>query len=394
MGLKAENVFKPGAYPEYTYVSRNYENTGISYELRLKQALRTAGCLTSLIGPSKMGKTILCETVIGFDNIVEISGADFNGNTDFWATVAAKVELPYLGEITTEREMKEGSSRETDSKSERYVLSKDKVIQYYKDHDKVLVIDDFHYASKDMQMKMAHQLKDAIRRELKVVVVSLPHRSDDAIRQNADLSGRLSLINLEAWKKDDLKEIALKGFKQLNIKIADEVADQLAIECLTSPQLMQYICLSICTLLEDRHEDTVNEDILEIAYKFTTVNFNYYDVVNVMSKGPNTRGKKRNLYKTVTGKELDLYGLIVEALAKNPPIMELDFDKIYERVLNLIPGKETRPDKQSVKNHLNNLQRILKEKEEIYKAIDWKDGKVYVLDPLFLFYLRWGRIDG
>lgn len=394
MGLKAENVFKPGAYPEYTYVSRNYENTGISYELRLKQALRTAGCLTSLIGPSKMGKTILCETVIGFDNIVEISGADFNGNTDFWATVAAKVELPYLGEITTEREMKEGSSRETDSKSERYVLSKDKVIQYYKDHNKVLVIDDFHYASKDMQMKMAHQLKDAIRRELKVVVVSLPHRSDDAIRQNADLSGRLSLINLEAWKKDDLKEIALKGFKQLNIKIADEVADQLAIECLTSPQLMQYICLSICTLLEDRHEDTVNENILEIAYKFTTVNFNYYDVVNVMSKGPNTRGKKRNLYKTVTGKELDLYGLIVEALAKNPPIMELDFDKIYERVLNLIPGKETRPDKQSVKNHLNNLQRILKEKEEIYKAIDWKDGKVYVLDPLFLFYLRWGRIDG
>ena len=69
-------------------------------------------------------------------------------------TVAAKVELPYLGEITTEREMKEGEAKETDSKSERYVLSKDKVIQYYKDHDKVLVIDDFHYASKEMQMIM------------------------------------------------------------------------------------------------------------------------------------------------------------------------------------------------------------------------------------------------
>ncbi|QBE95632.1 hypothetical protein PMF13cell1_01155 [Blautia producta] len=392
MVLKAENVFKPGAYPEYTYVSRNYENTGISYELRLKQALRTAGCLTSLIGPSKMGKTILCETVIGFDNIVEVSGADFNNSADFWATVAAKVELPYLGEITTEREMKEGDAKETDSKSERYVLSKDKVIQYYKDHDKVLVIDDFHYASKEMQMKMAQQLKDAIRRELKVVVVSLPHRSDDAIRQNADLSGRLSLINIEAWKKEDLKEIALKGFRQLNIKITDEVADQLAVECLTSPQLMQYICLSICTLLEDKNEDTVNKDILETAYRFTTVNFNYYDVVSVMSKGPNTRGKKRNKYKTVTGRELDLYGLIVESLAKNPPVMELDFDTVYNRIMKLIPEKEGKPDKQSVKNHLNNLHLILKEKEEIYKAIDWKDGKVYVLDPLFLFYLRWGRI--
>ena len=119
MSLKAENIFKPGAFPEYTYVSRNYENTGISYELRLKQALRTAGCLTSIIGPSKMGKTILCEQVIGLDNIVEVSGADFNENTDFWAIIAAKVGLPYMGEITTERASTEGKSEERDSKSEK-----------------------------------------------------------------------------------------------------------------------------------------------------------------------------------------------------------------------------------------------------------------------------------
>lgn len=391
MGLKAENVFKPGAYPEYTYVSRNYEDTGISYELRLKQALRTAGCLTSLIGPSKMGKTILCEKVIGFDNIVEVSGADFNGEMDFWAVVAAKVGLPYAGEITTEREAVEEQNTDRDSRNEKFILSKDKVIQYYKENEKVLVIDDFHYASQEMQMKMAHQLKDAIRRELKVVVVSLPHRSDDAIRQNADLSGRLSLINIETWKKEDLKEIALKGFKQLHMSITEDVAEKLAVECLTSPQLMQYICLSICTLLEDKNGETVYEELLETAYKFTTVNFNYYDVVNVMAKGPNPRGKRRNLYRTKNGKELDLYGLIVESFAKNPPEMELDFESIYSRITKLIEATVKIPDKQSVKTHLNNLQLILKEKEEIYRAVEWKDGKVYILDPLFLFYLRWGR---
>lgn len=394
MLLKAENVFKPGAYPEYTYVSRNYENTGISYELRLKQALRTAGCLTSIIGPSKMGKTILCEKVIGFDNIVEISGADFNVNADFWAVVAAKAELPYMGEVTTERELKEEYGTETDRRKEKYVLSKDKVIQYYKEKEKVLVIDDFHYASKEMQIKMAQQLKDAIRRELKVVVVSLPHRSDDTIRQNADLSGRLSLINIEAWKKEDLKEIALKGFRQLNMSISDKVAEQLAVECLTSPQLMQYICLSICTLLEDKNETIVNEEIIETACRFTTVNFNYSDVVNVMLKGPNPRGKSRKLYKTIFGKELDLYGLIVESIAKNPPIMEMNFDTIYDRVLNLLSENEELPTKQSLKEHLGKLQAILQEKQEIYRAIEWKDGIVYILDPLFLFYLRWGRVHG
>ena len=394
MRLKAEMVFKPGAFPEYTYVSRNYVNTGISYELRLKQALRTAGCLTSIIGPSKMGKTILCEQVIGLDNIVEISGADFNENVDFWAIIAAKVGLPYMGEITTERSAARGNNKESDSKSEKYVLSKDKVIQYYIENEKVLVIDDFHYASPEMQMKMAQQLKDAIRRELKVVVVSLPHRADDAIRQNADLSGRLSLINIETWKGEDLKKIALKGFEKLNIKIENFIAEKLAVECLTSPQLMQYISLSICTLLEDAEDQEINDDILQKAYRFTTVNFNYADVVSVMSKGPNPRGQQRKHYQTIDGKELDLYGLIVESLAKNPPMMEIDFDTFYNRIIRLIKTADTKLDKQTVKNHLNNLQGILEGKEEIYRAIEWKDGTIYVLDPLFLFYLRWGRMNG
>ena len=394
MQLKAEQVFKPGAFPKYTYVSRNYENTGISYELRLKQALRTAGCLTSIIGPSKMGKTILCERVIGLNNIVEISGADFSETTDFWTVAAAKVGLPYMGEVMTERSATEGNSKESDSKREKYVLSKDKVIQYYLENGKVLVIDDFHYASKEMQIKMAQQLKDAIRKELKVVVVSLPHRADDAIRQNADLSGRLSLINIEIWKTEDLKKIALIGFEQLGIEITDSVAEKLAVECLTSPQLMQYICLSICTLMEDEEKQKIDENLLEQAYRFTTVNFNYADVVNVMSKGPNPRGQKRKHYKTVTGKELDLYGLIVESLAKNPPLMEIDFETFYSRVINLVETEDLKLDRQTVKNHLNNLQKILGDKEEIYRAIEWKDGKVYILDPLFLFYLRWGRING
>lgn len=395
MSLKAENIFKPGAFPEYTYVSRNYENTGISYELRLKQALRTAGCLTSIIGPSKMGKTILCEQVIGLDNIVEVSGADFNENTDFWAIIAAKVGLPYMGEITTERASTEGKSEERDSKSEKYILSKDKIIRYYIENNKILVIDDFHYASTEMQMKMAQQLKDAIRRELKVVVVSLPHRADDAIRQNADLSGRLSLINIETWKEEDLKKIAIKGFDKLEIKITDNIAEKLAVECLTSPQLMQYICLSICTLLEDEKKQEVNDEILEKAYRFTTINFNYADVVNVLIKGPNPRGQQRKLYRTVDGKELDLYGIIVESLAKNPPMTELDFESYYNRIFNVIEENDRlKLEKQTVRNHLNHLQELLEGKEEIYRAIEWKDGKVYVLDPLFLFYLRWGRING
>lgn len=145
-------------------------------------------------------------------------------------------------------------------------------------------------------MQIAQQLKDAIRRGFKAIVVSLPHRADEAIRQNADLSGRLSLINMESWEVDDLKEIAKVGFQKLGIQIMDEVAAQIAVESLSSPQLMQY-----------------------------------GDVVSFMLKGPNTRGKSRNMFLAHNGQEYDIYELIVKSIAENPPIMKLEFKDVKER---------------------------------------------------------------
>lgn len=91
MTLRAEDVFRPGSFPEYTYISRKSAVSDLPYEFRLAQAIKVSGFLTSLVGPSKMGKTILCEKVIGLENIVEVSGADFDEKTDFWQLAASKV---------------------------------------------------------------------------------------------------------------------------------------------------------------------------------------------------------------------------------------------------------------------------------------------------------------
>lgn len=392
---KSEEVFKPGAFPEHTYIPRKFASSSISYELRLQQALKISGCLTSLVGPSKMGKTILCEKVIGLNHIVEISGADFSQGQNFWEIVAARAELPYHGELTTSQTTDLTNSQEGFGKKEHFTLTKDKVIEYYKKHNLVLVLDDFHYAPQSVQLQIAQQLKDAIRREFKAVVISLPHRSDDAIRQNADLSGRLSLINIEPWAADELKQIALKGFSTLGIQITDATACKIAAESLTSPQLMQYICLSICTLLnvDNTSIAQIEDTILPKAYQFTTMNFEYGDIVKVITAGPNPRGRQRKLFPTTMGKPADLYGLFIESLAKDPPIVQLTFNDLYTRIDKLLIPKSQRPQKRSVRDALHNLQEILNIREDIYRVLEWKDSIIYILDPLFLFYLRWGRIN-
>lgn len=392
MILRAEDVFRPGAFPEYTYISRKSAVSNLSYEFRLMQAIKVSGFLTSLIGPSKMGKTILCEKVIGFEKIVEISGADFEEDTDFWKLVATKAELPYEGQFASEKRIVE--TRDKYTKKQTFSLTKDKIIEHYKKENLVLVIDDFHYAPKGKRMQVAQQLKDAIRRGFKAVVVSLPHRADEAIRQNADLSGRLSLINMEPWEVSDLKEIAKLGFSKLNIEIEDNIAEQIAVESLSSPQLMQYICLNICTILEmsGEQERKIGQHILKTAYRYTTANFEYGDVVSLMQKGPNTRGKSRNKFQAKDGSLYDLYELIVKSIAENPPIMRLKFDDVKERIYHLISDNCKKPTIQAIKESLNKLQEILHSREDIFKVLDWKEGILYILDPLFLFYLRWGGI--
>jgi hypothetical protein len=392
MKLRAEDVFRPGAFPEYTYISRKSTISDLPYEFRLMQAIKVSGFLTSLVGPSKMGKTILCEKVIGFENIIEVSGADFDEDTDFWKLVSAKAGLAYEGHFASEKQISSTSDKYT--KKETFSLTKDKIIKNYIENNLVLVIDDFHYAPEGKRMQIAQQLKDAIRRGFKAIVVSLPHRADEAIRQNADLSGRLSLINMEPWAVDDLKEIAKLGFGKLGFSIEDTIASQIAVESLSSPQLMQYICLNICTMLEmaDDKSKQIRQELLETAYRYTTANFEYGDVVSLMQKGPNTRGKSRSTFRTIDGHDRDIYELIVKSIAENPPIMKLEFEDVKERIYHLLADDCKKPSPQMIRESLAKLQELLYGREDIFKVLDWKEGSLYILDPLFLFYLRWGGV--
>lgn len=393
--LKSEEVFKPGLFPEYTYISRMSSEVMFSYEFRLEQALKTPGYLTSIIGPSKTGKTVLCEKVIGINNMVSITGSDFKKSTDFWSILAIKVGLSIESEYSNANTYRENiDNKNTKIKKltsrEKYISNKDLVIDYFKDNNLVLVLDDFHYASEELQFDIAYQLKDAIRKEFKAIVISLPHRADDAIRKNADLSGRLNLINIEPWKKEELKEIAVIGFNKLGVEIEDSVAERIAIESLTSPQLMQSICLNLSLLSKIDETNKLDTSLIESSYRFTTVNLPYKDVVNKLLSGPSTRGQRRKKYKIVNGKELDVYGIVLEAIALDPPLISITIDELKCRVDKLIESSGNKLDKNKLKTTLQAIQDIMTNSAAIYQVFEWKDDQIYILEPLFLFYIRWG----
>ena len=164
------------------YDSERDRAMGFSCEQRLKQALRTAGLLISVIEPLENGKQ-LCKQVIKPDSLVEISGTDFNVNIDIWLTVASKAGL---------------MSGVNSNVGANWVLSKDTIIRYCIDNNKALVITDFHCAAPKLQKEIAYQVKDAIRKGLKIVMLLPTQEVDSILRRNADMSGRMSVIGVDS----------------------------------------------------------------------------------------------------------------------------------------------------------------------------------------------------
>ena len=273
-----------------------------------------------------------------------------------------------------------------------YFATKDKVLKYFRDYGKVLVLDDFHYAPPEIQYDIACQLKEVIRSGFRAVVISLPYRSDDAIRLNPDLTGRIYIIEIEPWKKEELIQIADKGFTELKIDVEKNLMVRMAEESIHSPQLMQSICLNIGLLPESA--DIITEKMVEESCQFTCMNLPYTDVVRVLKTGPSTRGQQRLQYTLKDGNRLDIYGLILKILADNPPLIELSIEELMERIKNNMEGNNTNDKnivkQQKVKDSLKNWQKMLESQGSLYQVLEWKDDRIFILDNMFLFFIRWG----
>ena len=96
--------------------------------------------------------------------------------------------------------------------------------------DLVLFVDDFHYMLRELQADVAKQLKAAAELGIKSCVATVPHRSDDVVRANPELRGRVKAIDMEYWTNGELAKIGLEGFPHLNVVVDPEFIGRLAVE--------------------------------------------------------------------------------------------------------------------------------------------------------------------
>lgn len=416
--LAATEVFTPGDYPTRTYVKRDEDRL----ERKLEDALNTAGQIVSLSGPSKSGKTVLVERVVG-DDLITITGAGVRSPADVWNRVLDWMGLPAestssaatsgsgtlgtktkggasvfgLGKVEVEgsADLTSGHSKSEAERHTRRGLAQ--VAYEIAESSFVVLIDDFHYMDRQVQVEVAKELKEAARLGVKLCTASVPHRSDDVVRSNPELRGRVKALDIGYWSVHELKKIATLGFPLLNLSLDDEWISRLTSESSGSPQLMQMLCLYTCFALNAREarsevlSHTVTDDEREMIFEEAATSADFGTLVTTLHRGPRTRGVERKEFDLTDGSKGDNYRCVLRAIASDPPRLHFPPDEMSRRVAAACSGADS-PQNAAIRQACSQMAKLAAD-HPAERVLDWDDvdDLLDIVDPYFLFYLRASR---
>jgi hypothetical protein len=410
--MRASEVFTPNKLPDVTFIDDHLKEATKT----LRQALETGAAVVSLSGPSKSGKTVFIEKTLGKENLIQVTGAGADspaklwdrvfgiigtptrgsttGGSGFTGTIGAKaatgVPLVVSGEASASGAWAKTEATSTDYAPDYLQL----LIKELGGTDFVVFIDDFHYIPTAVQQQVANEIKEAIRGGVRFICAAVPYHSDDVLRANSDLRGRIFKLDFDYWSVPNLKKIAALGFEALNATASDALSEAFAREAAGSPQLMQSLCLSACFELglEDRSTEPItiqaDLDLISRSCRRTMMTTDYSSTVEKLKEGPKTRGTIRNSHRMLDGTVKDVYPIILGAIAANPPELTIRYQNLQVRIASVCEGDP--PSGSSVTGACVHISDIANDAEN-RQVIEWDAANdvLDIRDPYLLFFLRW-----
>ena len=410
--VKATEVFTPNDVPTFSYVERGE----FKFEKRLEDALSIPKMIISLSGPSKSGKTVLVRRVVG-DNLIHVYGATIKTSKDLWSKVLDWMDAPEQevekegstnsiegsasggggigiplvahGKVETAVRAGHQGSASTEKTFKRRGLAQ--VVKEIAGSDFAVFVDDFHYIPKHVQKDIGKEIKEAAEAGVRILTASVPHRSDDVVRSNTELRGRVTNIDMTYWKEAELEQIAYLGFRELNADIAPDVIRRLTQEAFGSPQLMQAICLNLCFELDLRESlpahvrVPVDDATITHALERTSMQTDFSSMTAVLQAGPRQRGMERKEFVFTDGSQGDVYRCLLLAMRADPPRLSFSYGEMLARTADVCVGDS--PVGSSVSTSLRLMGTLAGTVQEA-PVIEWDEDVLDIVEPYFLFFLR------
>lgn len=415
--LRYTDVFVPGGFPEHTYHSR----TSLNLENKLKEVFDRLNKLVVVTGHTKSGKTVLVRKIIPREEGVWIDGGTIGSQEDFWGFLAEQLELfqtteledtaaessqlegsatiggnlVLKGEVTTKGVLEEKSGKSI--RRSRTTTPKIAALQAISKTRTPLVIDDFHYIPKDLQGTLIRALKPLIFDGLPVIIIAIPHRRYDAVKVEREMAGRMHSVSIPLWSQDELSFIPQTGFNLLGSRLSSRTLDELAMQSIGSPHLMQEFCRTLCKKLESSGalvagEITTDDKQIKEVFSDTAETIGR-PIFEKLARGPRQRSDR--IPRTLkSGAQVDIYQLVLHALAhEHPDLVTLEYEQL-RAAIKAICAEEI-PQLHEVTRVLKYMSAIAATDQSSTPVVDFDDEekRLHITDPFFAFYLRWGRLD-
>lgn len=412
------DIFVPGGFPRHTYNPRS----SLNLEERLVEVRQNLCKLVTVTGHTKSGKTVLARKILPPEDCVWIDGGLVGEEKDLWDLIIEQLSLFQTTQAQEQTEISgatggkaatEGSilvakiSGEVTgsvggkiSNSEttgQQLTSRVAAVQGLRQSRTPLVIDDFHYLSKELQGNIVRALKPLVFDGLPVVVIAIPHRRYDALKVEREMTGRLASIEIPPWDDYELGFISRTGFDLLNRVLDGSVGRRLVHEAIGSPHLMQDFCRTLCK--HKQVESTTEQEVLAVTDE--ELNAVFKDVAETigrpifekLARGPRQRADR--IQRTLKdNSSVDIYGLVLHALAHiRPGLITLEYEDLRTAIKEVSLGET--PQLHEVARVLKHMATIAATDESSTPVIDFEETekKLHITDPFFAFYLRWGNLN-
>jgi len=433
--LPVEKVFVPGKDATVTYNPRN----DLLLESKLATYLQRSGEIMTIIGPTKVGKSVLVEKVA--NRRVWLEGSWIKSIDDFWARLASELHIPnshgrsneqvevYKWNILGNLGFLQSSVGKDESQSEESNWSQtlpldqavSKVLRWQVELGApcAVIIDDFHFLDPAIRVEVVRALKALVRQAVPAVLITLQHYRAVAARGVQDIGGRTKTLPVPAWEIEDLETIARQGFAALNLfDPLGRIGRRLALESYQSPALMQTLCLHLCddpanSITETQQELTELKEPASWETFFRGVEDDLaLDWLARLAQGPPVRGMARQHTTLADGRTLDGYQQILLGLNVLGPKLKTSVSELTESIRSLLAEDEivdprilaklrkmTEIAATSLDEELTPSDDDDDEEVEIHRRRelqpvfefdeDSAEQNVYLVDPFLSYALRW-----
>lgn len=411
--LKIEEVFNGLSVPSITYVA---QENGVPEKL-LKQGILESGTLCLLTGSSKTGKTTLYKHVVeSLNRVPLIIRCDSTlSSQEFWKKPLESLDFSRLssndnsiskensveGKITgtigwswlaglTGESSLATKTEKSESEVKEKILSQpssDHLIPLLKHSNAILVVEDFHYLQDQVKKEIFQQWKAFSDQQVSVLVVGTTHHGVDLAYANPDLIGRIQQINLGRWSTDDLKKIINQGFGKAQLALEPALVSLIANESSGLPIITQQVCAQLF-YDKDSIRYTVGTsisftetDCFAALNRIASIKYQQFESwYSRLSVGPRKNARKFNTYE-----------ILLSVFALDPLQFNLHRHEIDSRIIKLKLNNNEVPPAASINSTLSALDKF--QKSNGFELLEWnqRDQIIYVLEPAFLFFIRWRK---